>query len=635
VATGDGAMGRRIAARLMRPAAVLLLYALFSMFLIGGVAGSSSRIAQSYHGLHHAAYVYQLTEGIVPPTNPSSIDAPANFYWAYHGLLAGLVVIFDITSFEASIALNVASLTLFLFAFWWAAGRYTNNLLLRIGFSVLPFFLLNPFGFTLYFADFVSSVFAALGAGSIPASDQGGFMHWLQADSPLRAALPDIDALLPMHRFAGVPLISRSGLLAVKFFNASSFPAAIALYVLGTAVLTISRTSRFTLTLLVMLGLLIALFSPYPAMALAVTAGASVLSRVSLSGIGKRRSAEGRDGLGWPLARRELVELVAPLLAVALGIALALPHILAIGAAFGSNTAIVWHPAQLLSRCVEFGWSIAPMLPFFAWAVIRWPSLSVPSRTHLISGLSLCVLTIVISAPVNDPNEYKLALLASVPTSLLILGLLVETGPKVGSQKRATAIGLSLLTVGAGSLALCVLPYASSQWATASPYVYTGRDIDLSVPPGHRKRANRQAAYRWLRDETPAEAFVLQEPVGMDDLELSVIAQRRVVAGRHSYFTLQIPHHPALVQEVRRVVHGLSVCDAQRTDLAALQAIPVAWPDEIYGFVAVDAQARLSPGGCAGALPLGVTLAYANAAYEIYRIQLDTISHEASPPESH
>ena len=72
----------------IRPLAVFGGLLAFSGFFIFQTAGHSTRLTQSFHGLYHAAYTSQLANGIVPPTNPSSLGMPANFYWAWHGLLA-------------------------------------------------------------------------------------------------------------------------------------------------------------------------------------------------------------------------------------------------------------------------------------------------------------------------------------------------------------------------------------------------------------------------------------------------------------------------------------------------------------------------------------------------------------------
>ena len=48
---------------------LLIVFAFGFVFAVGGV---SSRVMQSYHGLHHSAYVTQIANGIVAPSNPSS-----------------------------------------------------------------------------------------------------------------------------------------------------------------------------------------------------------------------------------------------------------------------------------------------------------------------------------------------------------------------------------------------------------------------------------------------------------------------------------------------------------------------------------------------------------------------------------
>ncbi len=47
----------------------------FSGLFISLTVGHSTRLTASFHRLYHAAYTSQLVNGIVPPTNPSSLGA--------------------------------------------------------------------------------------------------------------------------------------------------------------------------------------------------------------------------------------------------------------------------------------------------------------------------------------------------------------------------------------------------------------------------------------------------------------------------------------------------------------------------------------------------------------------------------
>ncbi len=95
----------------------------FSGLFISLTAGHSTRLTASFHRLYHAAYTSQLVNGIVPPTNPSSLGAPANNYWAWHALLALLSRTLDIPAFQAHLIVSAFSLATFLSALWVLAGR--------------------------------------------------------------------------------------------------------------------------------------------------------------------------------------------------------------------------------------------------------------------------------------------------------------------------------------------------------------------------------------------------------------------------------------------------------------------------------------------------------------------------------
>ena len=86
---------------------------------------------------------------IVPPTNPSSMGASVNFYWAWHALLALGAAAFDRTPFEMSLLSNALGLAAVLGALWLVARRSSASWLLRLGFCLLPFFILNHTGITM------------------------------------------------------------------------------------------------------------------------------------------------------------------------------------------------------------------------------------------------------------------------------------------------------------------------------------------------------------------------------------------------------------------------------------------------------------------------------------------------------
>ena len=72
-------------------ALAVLAFTGFSFVLVASVMGASSRLAQGWHGLFFSASIYQIVNGIVPPTNPLSVETASSYFWIWHYLMAQAV----------------------------------------------------------------------------------------------------------------------------------------------------------------------------------------------------------------------------------------------------------------------------------------------------------------------------------------------------------------------------------------------------------------------------------------------------------------------------------------------------------------------------------------------------------------
>jgi len=418
---------------------------------------------------------------------------------------------------------------------------------------------------------------------------------------------------------AGLELHDRLASVINKFFNFNSFPAALALFALCVVSLTDDRVAtRWRYPLIASGSAAMALFSPIPVLAF----GCYVFSHSLFAALDlapRLASREAAQGLGRKLRIAE--PCWAPALAAAGGVALVAPFLISVAAAYGGEVAIQGDAAALARHCELMGWAFLPVLPVYAVAGFRLGSLPVSLRVHWLTGLLLAAATLFLSIPANDPNEYKFALLSSIPSSLLLLGLATSMDRELLARfprwpgLRALSVG-GLVLGGLAALGSTSLIYLASDWAAEDPYRYAGRQVVLNTEDGGPLRAQREAAYAWLRSETSREAFVLQEPGSKDQLELSVIAQRRVVAALPSMFTRSIPYHPSLVAQSHAVAAELRSCSLGEEDLRGLFELPAPWPGEIYAFVARDPLRRRE--GCSR--PAGVEAVFSNAAFEILRI---------------
>jgi hypothetical protein len=359
-----------------------------------------------------------------------------------------------------------------------------------------------------------------------------------------------------------------------------------------------------------------AIISPLVAAGLGCIVAAYLCVRVP-EGLALRRDASAEAFAAW--ARSEM----APVLAALIGVLFALPHLLPIMSAYGGETRVYFPGAEFLRHARYLGWALLPGLLLQLYALFRYREISSAARMSALSGLFLSLGSMLLSLPIQDPNEYKFVLLTSVPSTLLVIALWrqAEVSWTLDTpHRRRLRDGLGALILGAGASAIAVtaLIYQLSPWSQQNPYVHADERIDLLVAPDDRARASLAEAFVWLREHTPVEAFVLERPVGKDELELSAVTGRRVVAAQPSPFTGRIRYQAELASQATRVNERLSNCRLEARDLAALFALPAPWPGEVYALVALD---HVGARSCRDDLTRGVTLVFANDDFAIYRLE--------------
>lgn len=547
-----------------------------------GVGGASTRIMQSYHGLHHAAYVTQIANGFVPPENPSSIGAPANFYWAWHAALAFGARAMNVTPFEMSLSSNALGLAMTLCGFWLCAGAFTRDPLLRFAACALPWFVLNPLG-TLQFS--LHALIVGVPAWFDLAAGEGA-AEWLAAMAAklqLGSGDPSVAALRPsLGGGFDVVLLDRAGHLLNKFLNFNSFPIALGLYVLATDVLLALRGGPLLRAfVLAILCAGMALTSPLVVVGFAFT----VLAVIGVDGPIEWRALV---KTGWQGRRAGLIAFVAPLLGCALGVAVALPLLLPIQQAYGGETVLLLGAPGFWRHAIALGWALLPGFGLLALAAAVARDLDPASKVHALALAGMSSAALVVAAPLQDPNEYKLVLLSAIPASLLLLGLLGTWARRSRSLDLAlrsplyfsVAFLAGAAAVG-GSLALI---YLASPWASQNPLRLHGADTDW-VGDGEPRERQRGEALAWIRENTPPEAHVFARARKKDEDPIPSVAARRVVAQLASPFTLAVPAHMRLLDAQEALVESVARCEASAIvddHLATLDAMQLPFETAPY-----------------------------------------------------
>ena len=89
---------------LLTVGAVVLAAGIYSLV----IQFMSTRNIVSFHGLAHAAHVYQIFNGIVPPTNPLVAGHEASTHWIWHWFIAQLMHVFGRSPCEVISIVNAA-----------------------------------------------------------------------------------------------------------------------------------------------------------------------------------------------------------------------------------------------------------------------------------------------------------------------------------------------------------------------------------------------------------------------------------------------------------------------------------------------------------------------------------------------
>jgi hypothetical protein len=163
------------------------------------------------------------------------------------------------------------------------------------------------------------------------------------------------------------------------------------------------------------------------------------------------------------------------------------------------------------------------------------------ARFLLVATASLLAMGVLLVLP--DGNQYKLPLLAALPGGALLFWWLRESTSRLAAAGFALSVGLAL--AGHSLTAAAYLRSNMPLWR------HVAGDGGFLAFPG---QPQLDAALRWLREHTPADAVVVARPVPFGDSPISAGSGRNdfVLQGGHQ--TLGSPHYLTRLRLAQRLL---------------------------------------------------------------------------------
>ena len=564
---------------------ICTFFIIFSIWLVYSTAGKTTRCTQSVHGIYHSSYVYQIANGIFPPTSSYSVGMPASSYWGWHMLLAGVMKVFNSTPFESSLIVNTLALITFLTSFWIATGSFVRNPFTRLVFCTVPFIILTPVELAKILFSYLKDI----------------------------NYIPPLTDLFPSVKLFGVAQENRC-LFLPKFCNFNGFPTGIALFTFILALVMNPMHNRKVLCALCAVGaFLTAFFHPASGIGVAAIGIAGVSNNLInlLSDPSKNTS--------------QFFKSAIPFFLIFIGLAFALPYMLSLSKALGKGIYLNASLNGIVRNTLYFGWAIFPAVIIYTLCLMRYKKMS--DNGKLVLGLGIVLLTFLILLIIRDNTQYQLATLSGIPSALLLLALYQSYFDTRDIKKTYWYYPLllllgSLLILGIVNIKVVHSLYRNAAWAKKDPYVYNGQAIDFKVDPTNTALQNRQKTYEWLRMNTPKDAYFLEYPLRGGEIVSSVIAQRRVVSSLPNLYTRGIPHQKALGIASAKVLKKMMECTLTREQLERLFGIEAPWPESIYVVIRKGASPiKNREDTCLSPVAPWVSKTYSNAHYVIYEVQ--------------
>ena len=480
------------------PPIALFLIILFYCFCI---ISHSSSVLMSQHGLYHSSYIYQIMNGIVPPTNPQAAGAPANVYWPWHCMIAILSKHSALSPLEAGALINT-----FCFAI-------STVILYKLG------------------RNFFSMPISTAAIISISAFFFMAYPYVLY--SSLHNLMPDtfIGYNSLYSKVLHTKPLLRGISICTKFTNQTSFASVMCFFCAGLYLDTKKGFNKsikdFLLELIIFLFL--GLYNPIALFVFDFWAVSVALATFCFKGTGE-----------WlKLLWRRYIHLVFINI-------LLLPYVIYLAENVGGERYIGFD----LNRSLHLNGNVFLLCFWFiitAVLVIRGrKELELRFKSFYFYLTALVIMINVLHLP--DRNEYKISLLASIPAVFL----LYETVTFLFSNRKHMKLFLKgvvvILTL--YSMRFRIMHYWQEK--PSDPLTSRGNQIRLNLEGSQQEYALFKSYYNtntfaelqdmcdWIRENTAREAYIMRRPVGRNLMLEPVLAQRRLFVTLPSMQTQEV-----------------------------------------------------------------------------------------------
>ncbi|MBU0755803.1 MAG: DUF2298 domain-containing protein [Planctomycetes bacterium] len=465
---------------------------------------ASVQLRLSSHGLLHSAIVYSLIDTGIPLENPFFAGRPLIYYWYYHLAAAGLSLAAGKSPLIAFSFLNLPAVAAVVPCLYLAGRAVKLSQWMALFGALIGLLALNPLGPLFFLLRDPSVTLKQIEAGTV---------------------LPG-----QMAQALTLGFDLRLGSSLTKFWNVSSFPQGIALFLFGLYASLSSTRPRWRFGLMVF----------FPAFALMLVnplVGFSFFAALTVA------------SLAW-LGRENRSRLWLITLTLAVAGALSLPYLLSITGGSGGEALVRIKPALVPFLGVVL--AAGPVLLFAAFGALRQVRQKNQGAVHLaLFCFSLLIMALLLSFPTE--NEYKFIRLLIFPCGLLAAPAALDYLKRLPIPKFAAVLLAGALLV-PGTVMVWIF-YFSAIKATIPL-----DDDSVQLEVGF-KDPDKREVYRFLREETPRNAVVVVHPQdrnysmggNMQGDEVPALARRPLYTGHRFYLTDQYPEFPDRMERTARL----------------------------------------------------------------------------------
>lgn len=494
----------------------------------GWMLMTSPNLRLSSHGLLHSSIAYQVIDSGLPPQNPFFAGETLIYYWIYHLIAAGLSLgsgLSPLFAFAFLDLLAIAAVVPLLFLTGRALGLKKGVSLLG---GLIGLLALNPLGPIFFLIQEHSVTLDHIRAGAVPTS----LLHYQALGFDFRLASP-----------------------LSKFWNVSSFPSGVSLFLFGFYVAVVvfeSRLQRFVLLLITFCGLM--LINPLVGLCFGLPMGAASLVGLVNANTRKENVINlGAMAVGGGISLVYLLSITSLAEGEGSSFASIRPNLPALmGILLAAGPVCIFAGAGAIMMACKKTATGEPARDETSGEKEAEEKTDNANRIRAIQLATACLVLIAMALLLSLPmeNEYKIIRLLIFPAGVL-------AGPAASlflQRLRLPKAVAALLVVAAivPNSVIAVVIYANAMEAQVP---LDDKRLQLSVTSDD---SEKQAAYAFLRERTPEDAIVVvdakdhESAMGgkMQGDEVPALARRVLYAGHRFYLT---ENHAGLADRLERV----------------------------------------------------------------------------------